>query len=66
MNIRVGCPLRQDFLWIARQFPDLKIILPMPVASFPHELNPQIKSEYQCFYDLAACPLLYESEFIDN
>lgn len=59
---RVPTPF-EDFLWIARQFPDLKIILAHAGGLFPfYELNPQIKSELtNVFYDLAACPLLYES-----
>ena len=52
----------EDFLWLAREFPDLKIILAHAGGLFPfYELNPKIRPELKnIYYDLAACPLLYE------
>ena len=59
---RIHTPL-EDFLWLARQFPRLKIILAHAGGLFPfYELNPRLKPELSnVFYDLAACPLLYEA-----
>lgn len=59
---RIPTPL-EDFLWLARQFPELKIILAHAGGLFPfYELNPHLKPELtNVHYDLAACPLLYES-----
>ena len=59
---RIPTPL-EDFLWLARQFPELKIILAHAGGLFPFfELNPRLKPELaNVYYDLAACPLLYES-----
>jgi predicted TIM-barrel fold metal-dependent hydrolase len=58
---RIPTPL-DDFLWLARQFPELKIILAHAGGLFPFfELNPRLKPELaNVYYDLAACPLLYE------
>ena len=58
---RVSTPF-EDFLWLAREFPDLKIILAHAGGLFPfYELNPKIRPEVSnIYYDLAACPLLYE------
>ena len=52
----------EDFLWLAREFPDLKIILAHAGGLLPfYELNPKIRPELKnVHYDLAACPLLYE------
>jgi len=59
---RIHTPL-EDFLWLARQFPRLKIILAHAGGLFPfYELNPRLKPELSnVYYDLAACPLLYEA-----
>jgi len=59
---RVPTPL-EDFLWLAREFPELKIILAHAGGLFPfYELNPKVRNELRnVYYDLAACPLLYES-----
>ena len=59
---RIPTPL-EDFLWLARQFPELKIILAHAGGLLPFfELNPRLKPELaNVYYDLAACPLLYES-----
>ena len=59
---RIPTPL-EDFLWLARQFPELKIILAHAGGLLPFfELNPRLKPELaNVHYDLAACPLLYES-----
>ena len=58
---RIPTPF-EDFLWLAREFPDLKIILAHAGGLFPfYELNPKIRPELKnVYYDLAACPLLYE------
>ena len=47
----------EEFLWLAKEFPDLKIILAHAGALFPidHPTPPNI------YYDLAACPLLYDA-----
>ena len=52
----------EDLLWLAREFPNLKIILAHAGGLFPfYELNPKIRPELKnVYYDLAACPLLYE------
>ena len=63
MNTPVALPTPfEDFLWLAREFPDLKIILAHAGGLFPfYELNPKIRPELKnIYYDLAACPLLYE------
>lgn len=59
---RIPTPL-EDFLWLARQFPELKIILAHAGGLLPFfELNPRLKPELSnIHYDLAACPLLYEA-----
>jgi predicted TIM-barrel fold metal-dependent hydrolase len=59
---RISTPL-EDFLWLAREFPELKIILAHAGGLFPfYELNPKVRNELRnVYYDLAACPLLYES-----
>ena len=58
---RTHTPL-EDFLWLAQQFPRLKIILAHAGGLFPfYELNPRLKPELKnVYYDLAACPLLYD------
>ena len=60
---RVQTPF-EEFLWLARQLPELKIILAHAGGLFPfYELNPKIRPELQnVHYDLAACPLLYDPE----
>ncbi len=59
---RTPTPL-EDFLWLAREYPELKIILSHAGGLFPfYELNPRIQKELKnVYYDLAACPLLYDS-----
>lgn len=59
---RIPTPL-EDFIWLAREFPELKIILAHAGGLFPfYELNPKVRNELRnVYYDLAACPLLYES-----
>lgn len=58
---RVPTPFR-DFLWLAQELPDLKIILAHAGGLFPfYELNPKLRPLLKNFYyDLSACPLLYE------
>ena len=58
---RVSTPF-DDFLWLAREIPSLKIILAHAGGLFPfYELNPKVRPDLQnVFYDLAACPLLYD------
>ncbi len=58
---RVQTPL-EEFLWLARQLPALKIILAHAGGLFPfYELNPKIRPDLKnVYYDLAACPLLYD------
>lgn len=53
----------EEFLWLAREYPDLKIILAHAGGLFPfYELNPKIRPVLKnVYYDLAACPLLYDS-----
>ena len=60
---RVQTPF-EEFLWLARQLPELKIILAHAGGLFPfYELNPKIRPELKnVHYDLAACPLLYNPE----
>ncbi len=60
---RVPTPL-DDFLWLAQEIPNLKIILAHAGGLFPfYELNPKIRSDLQnVYYDLAACPLLYDAK----
>lgn len=57
---RIPTPF-EDFLWLVREFPELKIILAHAGGLFPfYELNPKIKTELKnVYYDLAACPLIY-------
>ena len=52
----------EDLLWLVRAFPELKIILAHAGGLFPfYELNPKIRPELEnVYYDLAACPLLYD------
>ena len=54
----------EEFLWLARQLPELKIILAHAGGLFPfYELNPKIRPVLKnVHYDLAACPLLYDPE----
>ena len=58
---RIPTPF-EDFLWLACEFPELKIILAHAGGLFPfYELNPKVKKKLNnVFYDLSACPLLYE------
>lgn len=58
---RTATPL-EDFLWLARQFPSLKMILAHAGGLFPfYELNRRLRPELKnVYYDLAACPLLYD------
>ena len=58
----------KDFLWLAREYPELKIILSHAGGLFPfYELNPKIRTELKnVYYDLAACPLLYDSSLYRN
>ena len=60
---RVQTPF-EEFLWLARHLPELKIILAHAGGLFPfYELNPKIRPELKnVYYDLAACPLLYDPE----
>ena len=60
---RVQTPF-EEFLWLARQLPELKIILAHAGGLFPfYELNPKIRPVLKnVHYDLAACPLLYDPE----
>ena len=59
---RVPTPY-EEFHWLAREFPELKIILSHAGGLFPFfELNPKVRMDLKnVFYDLAACPLLYDS-----
>ena len=59
---RVPTPF-EDFLWLAREFPQLKIILAHAGGLFPfYELNSKVRDELKnVYYDLSACPLLYDS-----
>ena len=59
---RIHTPL-DDFLWLARQFPRLKMILAHAGGLLPfYELNPRLRPELSnVYYDLAACPLLYDA-----
>jgi len=54
----------EDFLWLADNYPELKIILAHFGGLLPfHELNKHFcKSSTNIFYDLAAGPLLYNSK----
>ena len=58
---RIPTPF-EDLLWLVRAFPELKIILAHAGGLFPfYELNPRIRPELEnVYYDLAACPLLYD------
>lgn len=58
---RIPTPF-EDLLWLAKAFPELKIILAHAGGLFPfYELNPRVRPELKNFYyDLAACPLLYD------
>jgi predicted TIM-barrel fold metal-dependent hydrolase len=60
---RVATPF-DDFLWLAQEIPTLKIILAHAGGLFPfYELNPKVRPDLQnVFYDLAACPLLYDPQ----
>lgn len=59
---RVPTPF-EEFLWLAREFPSMNVILAHAGGLFPFfELNPKVQSELKnVYYDLAACPLLYQS-----
>jgi len=48
----------EDFLWLANQLPDLKIILAHAGALYPMD-HPAPENFY---FDLAACPLLYPAQ----
>ena len=58
---RIPTPL-EEFLWLAREFPDLKIILAHAGGLLPfYELNPRVRPFLKnVYYDLAACSLLYD------
>jgi predicted TIM-barrel fold metal-dependent hydrolase len=58
---RIPTPF-EDFHWLAREFSELKVILSHAGGLFPfYELNPRLKPELKnIYYDLAACPLLYD------
>ena len=58
---RVPTPYN-EFHWLAQEFPELKIILSHAGGLFPFfELNPKVRREVtNIYYDLSACPLLYE------
>ena len=60
---RVSTPF-DDFLWLAQEIPTLKIILAHAGGLFPfYELNPKVRPDLQnVYYDLAACPLLYDPQ----
>lgn len=59
---RIETPL-SEYLWLARQFPDLKMILAHWGGGLPFfELNPRVaKSLKNVYYDTAASPRLYNS-----
>ncbi len=59
---RMPTPL-DEYLWLAGQFYDLKIILSHWGGGLPfYELNPKVRRNLKnVFYDTAASPLLYES-----
>lgn len=52
----------EDFQWLAREYPDLKIILAHWGGMIPFfELNPAVRRDLKnVFYDTAASPLLYD------
>ena len=58
----------EDFLWLAREFPELKMILAHAGGLFGfYEHNPKVKEDLKnVYYDLAACPLLYDSEIYQD
>lgn len=58
---RAYTPL-QDYVWLAEQYPDLKLILAHLGGLLPYyELNPRIqKIMSNVYYDTAAVPLLYQ------
>ena len=58
---RVDTPL-QDYVWLAEQYPNLKLILAHLGGLLPYyELNPRIKKiMHNVYYDTAAVPLLYQ------
>lgn len=60
---RAYSPL-QDYVWLAEQYPDLKLILAHLGGLLPfYELNRNIqKAMRNVYYDTAAVPLLYRSE----
>lgn len=60
---RASTPL-QDYVWLAEQYPDLKLILAHLGGLLPYyELNPTIKKIMgHVYYDTAAVPLLYRAE----
>ncbi len=60
---RADTPL-QDYVWLAEQYPDVKLILAHLGGLLPfYELNSRIKKTLQnVYYDTAAVPLLYRSQ----
>ena len=58
---KVSTPL-EDFLWVARRFPELTIILAHWGGGLPfYELNPECRKTLKhVFYDTAASPLIYD------
>lgn len=60
---KIETPL-SDFQWIARQFPDLKLILSHWGGGLPfYELNKSQREDFKnVYYDTAAGPLLYEPD----
>ena len=60
---RVETPLL-EFVWLARQFPDLKFILAHWGGGLPfYMLNPRVcEALKNCFFDTAASPLIYSAK----
>ncbi|MEW5957633.1 MAG: amidohydrolase family protein [Chloroflexota bacterium] len=60
---RAYTPL-QDYVWLAEQYPDLKLILAHLGGLLPYyELNPTLKKALRhVYYDTAAVPLLYRPQ----
>jgi predicted TIM-barrel fold metal-dependent hydrolase len=58
---RVATPF-EDFIWLSKELPELKIILAHAGGLFPfYELNSKLRPTLKNFYyDLSACPLLYD------
>jgi predicted TIM-barrel fold metal-dependent hydrolase len=60
---RAQTPL-QDYVWLAEQYPDLKLILAHLGGLLPfYELNRSVKNSLRnVYYDTAAVPLLYRPD----